>query len=766
MGGKISTRNDDHDVAEPNFPWVLSTYQPKVDNLSLKFSFEYQVYTNKLEKLECLGVPPAPAISHISYNMKTVADVASVAESVDVCGNKTVGLVVKELLDKAKTKCPEDSNFEKRLTDADKVRVIFYWLTCQNVRRRVYELSANPLSMCCQLKCLQDKKSTYAVLFALMCHYAGLCCVIIKGVVKGDRYHSGKVLGPRHVREWNAVLVDDEWRLVDPFWGIAVSPNEHDLSQTTDWFYLFPNPEELKYSHLPDTPVWQLLHNPISKKQFEEQACLKQRFFEMEMGIISHSHAHIVNSTGEVEILLQLNANKADEQEFRCIVKSLTECQKWKEVELPFEDVQPDFIHKHTDENETPDEEEVEAALRVVPSRQDTVDATSHLALSAKVRFPEKGQYQLEIVGKSGNKHNSLKWMHDYDWVAVYYVFAQWVPAHSKFFPRMKKIGWGPNKYLKECGLEALSHKNGQINCMVGQSMNIKFKVLGPTRNVALKFELTRTESNGSRIEEGGIAHTKSDIDEFDEVNDIDNSRELFKPFVENGQMVVNIPLLVESEGQHVLKVSATLNNKDKGAVIWYMIESESDLRETLTEKIKEVVRKLKSAIESREITELESSLNFARFQAVRHCKEVVPCYNEANMLYRKLKREMEYLRSIPTINSKVVMELKSFRNPDPVIVRVFRATFLLLGEEREDLMDWSSIRLKITLIGKSNLSRRLKEFNVNAVTTERIDEVKSEGFENLDPAAVVQVSCHAAAFAEWIELVLARYDDVQASQR
>lgn len=765
MGGEISKRNDDLDAADANFPWILSTYQPNIDNLSLKFSNEYQVYTNKLEKLKCLGVPPAPAISNISYNMKTVADVASVAESVDICINKSVGWVVKELLDKARTNCLDDSNGEKQLTDADKVRVIFYWLTCQNVKHRPYELSVNPLSMCYQLKSLQDKKSTYAVLFALMCHYAGLCCVIIKGVVKGDRYHWGKVLGPRHVREWNAVLVDDEWRLVDPFWGVAVSPNEQDLSQTTDWFYLFPNPEELKYSHLPDTPVWQLLHNKITKEQFEEQVCLKRRFFEMEMGVISHSHAHIVDSTGEVEILLQLNANNADEQEFRCIVKSLTESQKWKEVELPFEDLQLDFIHKHTDENETPDEED-EAALRVVPARQDTIDATSHLALSVKVRFPKKGQYQLEIVGKSGNNHSSLNWMHDYDWVVVYYVFAEQVPANSEFFPSMKNIGWGPNKYLKECGLEALSHKNGQINCMIGQSMNIKFKVLGPTRNVTLRFELTRTESNRSRIEEGGIAaHTNSDIDEYDEVNDVDSSRELFKPFVENGQMVVNIPLLVESEGQHVLKVSATLNTEDKGAVIWYMIKSESDLRETLTEKINEVVRKLKSAIESREITELESSLNFTRVQAVRHRTEVIPCYNEANTLYRNLKREIEYLRSIPTINAKVVMVLKSFRNPDPVIVSVFRGTFLLLGEEREDLIDWSCIRSKITLIGKSNLNRRLKEFDVNAVTAERIDEVKHEGFENLDLIAVVQVSCHAAAFAKWIKLVLARYEEVQASQ-
>ena len=71
--------------------------------------------------------------------------------------------------------------------------------------------------------------------------------------------------------EWNAVFVDGSWRLLDPFWGSCVKNQEgHVTSNTSDWF-LFTEPKQFLYSHLPEKPEWQLVEQPISKHEFEKQ---------------------------------------------------------------------------------------------------------------------------------------------------------------------------------------------------------------------------------------------------------------------------------------------------------------------------------------------------------------------------------------------------------------------------------------------------------------------------------------------------------------
>ena len=71
--------------------------------------------------------------------------------------------------------------------------------------------------------------------------------------------------------EWNAVFVDGSWRLLDPFWGSCVKNQEgHVTSNTSDWF-LFTEPKQFLYSHLPEKPEWQLVEQPISKHDFEKQ---------------------------------------------------------------------------------------------------------------------------------------------------------------------------------------------------------------------------------------------------------------------------------------------------------------------------------------------------------------------------------------------------------------------------------------------------------------------------------------------------------------
>ncbi len=62
---------------------------------------------------------------------------------------------------------------------------------------------------------------------------------------------------------WNAVLIDDEWFLVDTTWDDPTGAKTP--VQST---YLFTPPALFAYDHLPEDPAWQLVMNPISAGDF------------------------------------------------------------------------------------------------------------------------------------------------------------------------------------------------------------------------------------------------------------------------------------------------------------------------------------------------------------------------------------------------------------------------------------------------------------------------------------------------------------------
>ena len=49
---------------------------------------------------------------------------------------------------------------------------------------------------------------------------ANIPCVIIHGMLKGSTYDVGQKLDEKaHYGEWNAVLVNHQWRLLNAYWG-------------------------------------------------------------------------------------------------------------------------------------------------------------------------------------------------------------------------------------------------------------------------------------------------------------------------------------------------------------------------------------------------------------------------------------------------------------------------------------------------------------------------------------------------------------------
>jgi len=115
----------------------------------------------------------------------------------------------------------------------------------------------------------------YARLMVAMGKASGLEIAYVTGWIRdasrrltpvGDTVKSG-LEGALHA--WNAVLVDDEWLLIDTTWDDPTGAKEPVRST-----YLFTPPALFAYDHLPEDPAWQLAMKPISLGDYARQALL------------------------------------------------------------------------------------------------------------------------------------------------------------------------------------------------------------------------------------------------------------------------------------------------------------------------------------------------------------------------------------------------------------------------------------------------------------------------------------------------------------
>lgn len=774
-------------------PWVMVTYDPGTYYKNFKFYDKFEVYSNNPDHMSKLTVAPKEIGSvPVIYNLDTND---SRLDKTDTFQNEmTVKDLVENLFEPIKGENTTNSaaglfhpneTVNNSPNDADKVKILFNWLTKQNLKNKTYQLSHDFDSLNYQLQKLQDKKNSYAAFFSLLCSYAKIPCVIIQGYVKGGRYEFDKSLNEDLIREWNAVLVDKKWWLVDCFWGCVNS--KHNI--LPEPFYLFPDPKHLKFTHFPENSTWQLLNEPLTANQFLKQPILKHRFFDMKMEILSHKNAEIRCEHGEQEIAFQLKSNTYYKQHFLCAVSRRNENKEWEFINLPRDDVQLDFIQTRTSANDDALEEEnldtlfcdeeeddinvneitaddydgdSEHRVREALTREGTqvwsvntqkpkeagkqhkpIEQSTDIYLYVKVRFPEQGVYKLEIIGRPQNNV-------DYDWVAIYYVKVLWVPDWIVFFPREPIEGWGPNEYLKKCGLEAISHPKGEIKCYIPKWLQIKFKLLptAKTKNVQLCYKLKQTDVDDT------IEDTESDDKEFKQQLDLEE----FKP---NKEEIINIKILIRSEGEYVTTISAKLNETNKGEVISYRIVAERDPKEIEDGLAMEAKLELESAINSNAIDKLKDALK--KTNPYKGHRLVIGIYSSAAKLRRRLINYNNALKRIAHIDNRLILTIKGYPKPKQEVVSVMRAMFILLGEPSKHLQTWDDIRSLIKTIGENNFKRRLDILDKKAIPVEVVLHAKSALREENTIGALKQ-SEDVAAMVYWMESVFVLHNiDVTA---
>ncbi|XP_052278095.1 uncharacterized protein LOC127876719 [Dreissena polymorpha] len=164
-------------------------------------------------------------------------------------------------------------------SDLDKARVIFKWMTTKNLQTLQFDKyppgSAEEL-----FKFLQKKETTYAKVFAVICGYASLYCVVLTGYAKGKEFRPGDSFQGESNHSWNAVYIDDNWHLVDTKWAAMMRCNNNSTVSVEDDFYFLTDPEQFIYSHWPHQTEWQFLPRKYSLSEFEELPFVKPFYFK------------------------------------------------------------------------------------------------------------------------------------------------------------------------------------------------------------------------------------------------------------------------------------------------------------------------------------------------------------------------------------------------------------------------------------------------------------------------------------------------------
>ena len=189
----------------------------------------------------------------------------------------------------------------------DKIRAAFIWLT-HNIRYDLEEYFnpktksfrfkyKNEIEKQQKLQQIKDqvvdemflsRKSVcegYAQSFKKICDLLNIEAVVIKGYARNSTGEIGSIPEASN-HAWNAVKVNNEWKLVDATWAAGYAINNQWKKHFTEYYY-FTNPKELLRTHYPDNTSWQLLQKPISKKAYASQPIIGQGFFSKKLLLVS-----------------------------------------------------------------------------------------------------------------------------------------------------------------------------------------------------------------------------------------------------------------------------------------------------------------------------------------------------------------------------------------------------------------------------------------------------------------------------------------------
>jgi hypothetical protein len=149
----------------------------------------------------------------------------------------------------------------------------------------------------------------YSKLFKTLCDYAGLRSEIISGYARGYMQGENKF---RANHNWNAVMIDSVWKLVDVTWACGHINYANEFVQRLDDTYFLMPPYQFIRDHYPEDLQWTLMDNPPAMGEFKRMPFKCKSFIKYSIQSFSPSKGIMetaVGDTVQIEIVVR-NAKK------------------------------------------------------------------------------------------------------------------------------------------------------------------------------------------------------------------------------------------------------------------------------------------------------------------------------------------------------------------------------------------------------------------------------------------------------------------------
>ncbi|KPM41292.1 hypothetical protein AK830_g5221 [Neonectria ditissima] len=165
-------------------------------------------------------------------------------------------------------------------SDVQRLRAIFTWVSERICWEEDFEGEIDTRRVISSKRgCAEE----YAVLVSEMCTAVGIHCEIVRGYLKSPGEVPEINSMPRSNHWWNAVVVDNEWRMIDcclaspsyPRRGLYSSAS---TTATDPWWFL-TRPLELCWTHIPEHHSQQHIVPPVAHETLLNLPCTSAPFF-------------------------------------------------------------------------------------------------------------------------------------------------------------------------------------------------------------------------------------------------------------------------------------------------------------------------------------------------------------------------------------------------------------------------------------------------------------------------------------------------------
>lgn len=147
----------------------------------------------------------------------------------------------------------------------------------------------------------------YSTLYKYLSDLVSLECVVITGSSKTRERDIGKIpRGSDHA--WNAVKIENEWKLIDATWGAGfINENINQFIPEFISYYFFLDPEKFSLEHFPKDTAW--LFTDMSPETFANLPLYYTSYFQKDIEVVSPQSGIIELSDNESFKLILKNGN-------------------------------------------------------------------------------------------------------------------------------------------------------------------------------------------------------------------------------------------------------------------------------------------------------------------------------------------------------------------------------------------------------------------------------------------------------------------------